>query len=105
MYMPNKAKEYLKQLGEQIRLARKRRLWTIAELSKKMSVSAPTIIALEKGEPSVSVGVVISALWTLGLETELHHFVNPNDLEGIKLMNARLPKKVRTKKLSLDNDF
>lgn len=105
MYIPNKAKEVLKQLGSQIRLARKRRLWTIAELSQKMGVSSPTVIALEKGEPTVSVGVLVSALWTLGLDTELRELANPNDTEGIKLMNARLPKKVRTRKRTLDNDF
>ena len=105
MYTPTKAKEVLAQLGEQIRMARKRRQWTIAELAKKIEVSSPTIIALEKGEPTVSVGVLVSTLWALGLETELRNLANPNDIEGIKLMNARLPKKIRTSKRTLDNDF
>lgn len=105
MYTPTKAKEALKELGSQIRLARKRRLWTIAELAKKIGVSAPTLIALEKGEPTVSTGVLVSALWMLGLESELKMLINPEDNEGIKLMNARLPKKVRTSKRTLDNDF
>lgn len=105
MYTPSKAKEALAQLGEQIRMARKRRQWTIAELAKKIGVSSPTLIALEKGEPTVSVGVLVSTLWTLGLETELRNLTNPNDIEGIKLMNTRLPKKIRTSKRTLDNDF
>lgn len=105
MYTPSKAKEALAQLGEQIRMARKRRQWTIAELAKKIGVSSPTLIALEKGEPTVSVGVLVSTLWTLGLETELRNLANPNDIEGIKLMNTRLPKKIRTSKRTLDNDF
>lgn len=105
MYTPSKAKEALAQLGEQIRMARKRRRWTIAELAKKIGVSSPTIIALEKGEPTVSVGLLVSTLWTLGLETELRNLANPNDIEGIKLMNTRLPKKIRTSKRTLDNDF
>lgn len=105
MYTPSKAKEALAQLGEQIRMARKRRQWTIAELAKKIGVSSPTLIALEKGEPTVSVGVLVSTLWTLGLETELRNLANPNDIEGIKLMNSRLPKKIRTSKRNLDNDF
>lgn len=105
MYTPSKAKEALAQLGEQIRMARKRRQWTIAELAKKIGVSSPTLIALEKGEPTVSVGVLVSTLWTLGLETELRNLTNPNDIEGIKLMNSRLPKKIRISKTTLDNDF
>ncbi len=105
MYTPNKAKEALKELGGHIRMARKRRLWTIAELSQKVGVSSPTIISLEKGESTVSVGVLVSALWTLGLEAELRALTTLNDVEGIKLMNMRLPEKVRTKKKALDNDF
>ena len=105
MYTPNKAKEALQELGGQIRLARKRRQWTVALLSQKMGVSAPTLLALEKGEPTVSVGVLVSALWILGLETELKKLASPDDVEGIKLMNARLPKKVRTNKRTFDNDF
>ncbi len=105
MYTPFKAKEALRELGGQIRLARKRRLWTIADLAKKMRVSAPTLMALEKGAPTVSTGVLVSALWILGLETEIQALVNHEDKEGIKLMNARLPKKVRTSKRTLDNDF
>ncbi len=105
MYTPSKAKEALAQLGEQLRMARKRRQWTIAELAKKIGVSSPTIIALEKGELTVSVGVLVSTLWILGLETELRNLANPNDIEGIKLMNTRLPKKIRTSKRNLDNDF
>jgi DNA-binding XRE family transcriptional regulator len=105
MYVPSKAKESLSQLGGQIRMARKRRQWTIAELAKKIGVSAPTVMALEKGEPTVSVGVLVSTLWTLGLESELRNLANPNDLEGIKLMNSRLPQKVRRSKRALDNDF
>lgn len=105
MYISNKAKEALKELGNQIRQARKRRMWTIAELANKIQVTAPTIIALEKGAPTVSVGVLAAVLWTLGLENELRHLSQLNDSEGTKLMNARLPKKIRTKKGDIDNDF
>lgn len=106
MYTPNKAKEALVQLGEQIRMARKRRQWTIAELAKKIEVSSPTIMTLEKGEPTVSIGVLVSTLWIMGLETELRNLANPIDVEGSKLMNARLPKKIRTRsKRTLNNDF
>jgi DNA-binding XRE family transcriptional regulator len=105
MYTPSQAKIALKDLGAQLRMARKRRMWTIADLAKKISVSSPTIIALEKGEPTVSVGVLISTLWILGLDHELRQLTQPHDAQGIQLMNARLPKKVRTTKGSLDNDF
>lgn len=105
MYTPNKAKDYLKKLGLQIRKARKRRMWTIADLAKKMEVSAPTVMSLEMGKPTVSVGVLATALWTLGLEKELQNLSSFNDPIGQRLMDTRLPKKVRTSKKDLDNDF
>lgn len=105
MYIPNKAKDALKNLGSNIRTARKRRQWTIAELAQKMTVSSPTVIALEKGESTVSVAVLVSALWTLGLEKELIMLSQPSDEEGFKLMTARLPKKVKHSKRNLNNDF
>lgn len=104
MHTPDKAKQTMKDLGSELRLARKRRLWTLADLSKKMSVSAPTLIALEKGELTVSVGVLVSALWILGLDSELRTLARPLDAEGIELMNSRLPKRIRMKK-NLGNDL
>lgn len=105
MYIPSRAKEALKILGSNIRIARKRRQWTIADLAEKMGVSSPTVMALEKGEPTVSLAVLVSALWTLGLEKELTMLSQPNDEEGIKLMTARLPQKVKISKRNLNNDF
>ncbi len=105
MQIPRKAKEALQFLGVQMRMARKRRFWTIADLAAKVGVSAPTIIALEKGEPTVSAGVLVSALWTLGMEGELVELTTPKDDEGIKLMNNRLPKKIKASKRRLKNDF
>lgn len=105
MYLPNSAQTTLNRLGEEIRLARKRRQWTIAELAKKMEVSAPTIIALEKGQPTVGIGILFSALWTLGLDKELTTISQYKDEAGMKLMSQRLPKKIRHKKRGLNNDF
>lgn len=105
MYTPSKVKDAIKNLGSQIQMARKRRMWTIADLATKIGVSAPTVIALEKGKPTVSLGVLFSCLWILGLEKELSLISHPTDEEGIKLMNLRLPQKVRTNRKHLNNDF
>lgn len=105
MHTPNKAKVVLKDLGANLKMARKRRQWTIADLAKKIDVSSPTIIALEKGEVTVSIGVLVSALWMLGMEKELVLLSQPSDEFGIMLMNARLPERVKTRKKGLNNDF
>ena len=86
-------------------MARKRRLWTIADFAAKIGVSAPTIMALEKGEATVSLGVFVSALWLVGLDKELQMIARPVDVEGNKLMSARLPRRVRQSRRNLNNDF
>ena len=70
-----------------------------------MGVSSPTIIALEKGTPTIGLGTLFSALWILGLEKEIGSFSNLEDSEGYALMNKRLPQKIRTKQSDLNNDF
>ena len=70
-----------------------------------MDISSPTLMALEKGESTVSLAVLASALWTLGLEKELVTLTQPSDEKGILLMTARLPKKVKISKRNLNNDF
>lgn len=105
MYLPSSAQQALKALGGQIQLARKRRNWTIADLAGKMGVSSPTVIALEKGLPTVGLGIVFSSLWILGLEKEISRFSSIDDKAGQELLNRRLPKKIRHSTKGLNNDF
>ena len=54
------------QLGESIRIARKRRQMTQSDLASRMFVARKTLARLEKGDPGVSMAVFASALWVLG---------------------------------------
>jgi transcriptional regulator with XRE-family HTH domain len=105
MYLPSSAQEALKTLGSEIKLARKRRSWTIADLASKMGVSAPTVIGLEKGQSTISVGIVFSALWILGLEKDLSLLSQPRDQVGFELQDRKLPKRVRHSTRKLNNEF
>ena len=46
-----------KILGENIRIARKRRSWTIEEMASSMLVQRKTLSRLEAGDPSVGLSV------------------------------------------------
>jgi len=105
MYLPSSAERALKDLGNEVRLARKRRRWTIAELASKMGVSAPTVIGVEQGQPTVGMGILFSALWILGLEKELFTLSHPEDRVGQELVNRQLPKKIRHSSRKISNDF
>jgi hypothetical protein len=67
-----------------------------------MFVSIPTLNRLEKGDPSVGVGVLLAALWCLGLHRQISQIADPDaDVIG-KQLELRKLKRASNK---LDNDF
>lgn len=54
-------------LGKQIRVARIERRWTLEELAERVGVSLPTIRKVERGDPTVSLGVALEAAATVGV--------------------------------------
>ena len=96
----------LRELGERIRIARKRRRLTTEEMSKRMFVSRRTLFRLEQGEPGISLGVLASALWTLGLDKDwLKLADSEQDQVGIFHERQRLPQRVRSKSPNQELDF
>jgi len=88
---------HLEHLGSRIRIARKRRGLSAQALAEKVGVFRKTIEALEAGKPGVSIGVVITVLWALGLDAALATLADPDaDTHGKALEAARRPKRVRT---------
>jgi len=73
-----------------------------------MMVSPPTVIALEKGRPSVSIGIFMQALTALSMDEHFSDFLAPeNDKVGlgqeirrIKAAGSREHKKIT--ELNLD---
>lgn len=103
--LPPEIESTLIQLGERVRLARKRRNLTMEELSSRMFVTRKTLARLEKGDPGVSLAVFASALWSLGLEKDLQEVVLPErDRVGIFHERKRLPIRVR-KSAAAEPDF
>lgn len=94
--LPPDASQTIAQLGQRIRIARKRRALTMAEMAARMFVTRKTLSRLEKGDPGVSLAVFASALWVLGLEKGLLTVANPEqDTVGIFHERQRLPQRVR----------
>lgn len=103
---PN-AKAVLKKLGENIKIARKRRSLSQAEMASRMFVSQQTLIRLEAGDPGVSLHVLVNALHILGMDNTLMSVASPeSDSLGLSLEKQRLPVKIRKKtKKEIDLDF
>ena len=88
----------LKDLGEQIQLARLRRKFSAEQIAERAGISRKTVSNIEQGVPTVAIGNYLQVLFVLGLEKDLSA-VASNDPLGRKLQDAgisvskRAPKK------------
>lgn len=83
------AEKILKEFGENIRLARKRRKLTGGQVAERANISRSTLQLIEKGSPGVAMGTYLQVLFVLGLERDLL-LVAANDPLGRKLQDAGL---------------
>jgi transcriptional regulator with XRE-family HTH domain len=86
------AEKILIQLGENIRLARKRRQLSGMQVAERAGIARSTLQLIEKGSPGVAMGTYLQVLFVLGLEKDLL-LVAANDTLGRKLQDAGLLSK------------
>jgi len=60
----------MSQLGENIKLARKRRKLTTVQVSERADLDRTTLYQIEKGSPKVSIGAYFNVLRILGLQND-----------------------------------
>lgn len=77
------------ELGSRLRLARRRRGISIAEMASRCTVSSPTIARLEHGDMTVSAAVLVRYLEILGLAADLDRIAE-HDEAGAAIADARL---------------
>ena len=105
--IPPQASDRVTQLGQRIRLARIRRGWSVADLASKSGVNRNTLTALEHGKPGTALGVCVTVLWALGLDSSLDAVADPDaDLHGKALEASRRPVRAgKARKAQDDYDF
>jgi ribosome-binding protein aMBF1 (putative translation factor) len=79
----------LAELGENIRLARRRRGLSAVLLAERAGMSRPTLRAIERGDAGVTLGAVANVLHSLGLEQDLAQ-LGRADERGRELQDAAL---------------
>jgi len=94
-----KIKRILENLGEKIKLARLRRRLSTQQVSERAGISRPTLTAIEKGSPGVSMGLYLQVLFVLGLVEDFLKVAEDDEL-GRKLQDAKLMLKKRAPKRS-----
>jgi hypothetical protein len=77
--LPNAASKALLTLGTDLAIARQRRKESLKNWALRVGVSIPTLMRMEKGDPSVSMGVYATALWLIGRQKALAEVANPKE--------------------------
>ncbi len=97
--LPPRLRRALKKLGNDIGLARRKRGLTIAMMTERLGVAKQTYQRIEKGDPSVAMGIYAMAIFVLGLGDKPFDIADPSrDEHGMLLDVERTPKRVRVKK-------
>ena len=82
LQMPPSTVAALEKLGADLAVARLRRHESLKTWSQRLGVSVPTLMRLESGDPSVGVGILATALWLVGRDTELTQLAAPEHDKG-----------------------
>jgi DNA-binding XRE family transcriptional regulator len=86
----------LRKLGHDIKDARRRRRIPMAIAAQRASISKPTLIRVERGDPGVSIGSYAKVLFVMGMADRLSDLVDPrNDPVGLQLEEENLPQRIR----------
>lgn len=92
-----KTRQILETVGEQIKLARLRRKFSGEMVAERAGIGRNTLISIEQGKPSVSIGHYLNVLKVLGLEHDFLTLAKDDEL-GRKLQDAQLSTKERAPK-------
>ena len=96
-----KQKNILARLGENIKLARLRRKLSTRSLAERSGIAVSTLVNIEDGSPSVSLGNYLQVLTVLRLEEDLLLIADKDPIgrqiqdSGVVVMK-RAPKKKNT---------
>ena len=72
----------MRKLGADLATARKRRRESLRSWALRMEVSVPTLMRMEAGDPRVSAGVYVTALWLLQRHDALAALADPKEDAG-----------------------
>ncbi|HVB02789.1 MAG TPA: helix-turn-helix transcriptional regulator [Chitinophagaceae bacterium] len=84
-----KYQKILEQVGENIKLARKRRKLTTIQVAERAGIDRSTLYEIEKGNSSVSLGAYFNTIRVLGLQDDFLKLA-ADDKYGRKLQDLQL---------------
>ena len=95
--LPRKLEQKMQIVGEQIKLARLRRNLSVVQVAERATCSALTINRIEKGKPTVAIGIYLRVLYALQLDDDIL-FLAQKDEMGRALQDLALTRRERASK-------
>ena len=94
---PIQVQTVLRHLGQDLRVARKKRRLSVADFCARIGVTDKTLAKLERGDGGVRLETLAMALLALGALPRLSELLEPaRDDVGLVLDAERLPRRIRT---------
>ena len=95
--LPRKLEEKMKVVCEQIKLARLRRDLSLAQVAERATCSPLTVSRIEKGSPTVAIGIYLRVLYALQLDDDILLLAKDDEL-GRQLQDMALTTRQRASK-------
>jgi DNA-binding XRE family transcriptional regulator len=104
--------EQLRQLGDDLVLARKRRRESRKAWAGRIGVSEPTLVHMESGDPGVAIGTYATALWLMGRAPAIAELADPqqdlgaleSELRAARQRSVRKPHSIERRLRAPDGD-
>ncbi len=95
--LPRKLEQKMLIVGEQIKLARLRRNLSVVQIAECATCSPLTVSRIEKGSPTVSIGIYLRVLYALQLEDDILLLAKEDELgrrlQDLSFINRRRASK------------
>ena len=78
--LPRKLEQKMQVVGEQIKLARLRRNLSVAQVAERATCSPLTVSRIEKGAPTVAIGIYLRVLYALQLDDDILSLAKDDEL-------------------------
>lgn len=95
--LPRKLEQKMQVVGEQIKLARLRRNLSVVQVAERATCSPLTVMRIEKGVGTVSMGIYLRVLYALQLDDDIL-LLAKEDKMGRALQDLQLKQRERASK-------
>ena len=95
--LPRKLEQKMQTVGEQIKLARLRRNLSVVQVAERATCSPLTVSRIEKGAPTVAIGIYLRVLYALQLDDDILLLAKKDEM-GMALQDLALKHRERASK-------